>query len=612
MRTLVTAQPCFDPEDVDWLRCAVAADVYARLLRLTGEETLFLAGLEAYASKNLHEARVKGVELGEQLALKRRTLSKLVEGLRLSPDVIADTSNPKHAETLNSVFEKLVGKGLIVKGIVEQAVCEDDGGLYDEVVARCPSCGYSMQGLGCCVNCGGMLDPSSLREAVCGICDAPIRVERSEGWLYSSGKVGAKAGLTCVVSAVEGFGPPFARDQNLRFSPCFSAAVARLAFTEKWGGGLETDFQAVHFSTKRFEACHSELLPKLFEAEGFVGVAHRSIVVGHVEFRSGNVVLKAASTKLLELLGADYLRYALSRNKPDENVSIDVRTLQREINERLVDVLGQLAQRVLQFAHSKFGSIPKPGGLTQEDSELLDSVVSLRAQVEQAIKGFEYSRAYDVLIGFARRAADYYTRQAPWSLLRVNPERASTVVYVALCALRALAVLAYPLLPIFSKSVLQALGVEGEVGFKTLAQPLQVGNAVAEPKPVYSKITEKQVEELVAALHVEEKPEVDIHEFAKLDLKVATVVAAQRVPNTKRLLKLRVRVGEKLRTIVSGIGEQYTPEELVGKKIVVLMNLKPSVFAGVASRGMLLAAEGGGVISLLTPMRDVEDGSKVH
>lgn len=590
----------------------VAAEVYARLLRLAGEEVLFLAGLEAYASKNLHEARVKGVEPREQLASKRRTLSKLVEGLRLSPDLVVDTSNPKHTETLNAVFEKLVGRGVIVRGAVEQALCEEDGGLYDEVVAHCPSCGYRTQGLGCCVNCGGILDPSSLKEAVCGICDAPVRVERSEGWFYSSDRFGVKAGLACVVRAEEGFGPPFARDQNLRFSPWFSAAAAHLAFTEKWGGDLEGGFRAVHFSTRRFEACHSELLPKLFEAKGVVGAVHISVAVGHVEFRSDNVALKASSTKLLELLGADYLRYALSRNNLGENVTIDVRALQREINERLVDVMGQFAQRVLQFAHSKFGSIPRLGALAQEDRELLDSVGTLKTQVEQAIRSFEYSRAYDALIGFARRAADYYTRQAPWSLVRVNPERASTVVHVSLCALRALAVLAYPLLPNFSKSVLQALGVEGEVGFETLAQPLQAGAALAEPKPVYSKIAEKRVEELVAACYVEEKPEVDIQEFAKLDLRVATVVAAQRVPNTKRLLKLRVRVGEKLRTIVSGIGEQHTPEELVGKKIVVLMNLKPSVFAGVASRGMLLAAEGGSVISLLTPMREVEDGSRVH
>lgn len=606
MRTLVASQPCFDTEDVDWLRCVVSADIYARFLRLRRDSALFCAGLEAYASGNTHGARIKGVGIEAQLASKRRGLAALFEELGLRPDIIPDTSAQKHKETLNRVFGVLVKKGLVVRGQVEQAICADDGELYDEVRATCPSCGAKVEGLGCCASCGAPLEPSSLKGAVCTICDAPIATKKIDGWLY--GPAGQK--VVCAYVGSE-LGPTVDGEPGARFSLVFSSAASSLFFLEKQGaGGEENGLHVVHFVSKRLLCCYSQLLPGVFEAAG-IGAQHVWIPVGHVEMSLENRKLRPASSKLLRHLGPDQVRYALAKAGPEQNLELELKALQKEINEKLVDTVGQLAQRVLQFAHSKFGFVPKPGALSQEDRELLGQVEEARGRFEEAFARFDYGAAYEEVFGLARRASEYYTRQAPWSLIRTNPERASTVIYVSLQVLRDIGILAYPLLPALSEAVLRALGAE-PAGFGVLGRPLQTGAQIAEPRPVYSKLTEKQVEELEADCHVEEKPEVDIAEFLRLDLRVATVVSAEKVPNTKRLLKLRIRVGDKMRTIVSSIGEQYSPEELVGRKIIVVMNLKPSVFAGITSRGMLLAAEGDGIISLLTPMREIKDGAWVH
>jgi methionyl-tRNA synthetase len=612
---LITSQACFDPEDAEWLRCTVAADVYARFLAAGGERVVSATGLEAYASRTLHEAKVKGLEAKAQLASKRRTLGALMEQLHISPNILGDTSDPRHADTLKSVFTRLAESGVIAKLQVEKAVCEDDGELFDEVVGKCGACGSSVEGLGCCTSCGATLTPSTLREAKCGVCDAPISVKRVEEWAYGLKARGEASIVNVPIVSELSWGVPTPGDKGKTFAPWFSALTASMSFAGR-GGQVGGDVGAggVHFVTKRFGTHYKELLPKLGEALGAAGSDLRIVVVGRLRFSANGKPLSVSSSRLVDHLGSDATRYALSRINPEADMEVDVYELQKSINEELVDSLGQFAQRVLQFTHSKYGCVPTPGEFRDEDRELLGLIDIVYNRIISSIKSLNNSEAYASLFEFAKKAAEYYTRQAPWSLLRVNPERAASVVYVTLEALRALSVLAQPLLPEFSSKTRSALGLplEDTLSLDELKRPLTPGAQLPEPKPAYAKLTDKQVEALVAECMVEEKPEVDIAEFLRLDLRVASVVSAERVPNTKRLLRLRVRVGGKLRTIVSSIGEQYTPEELVGKKIVVLMNLKPSVFAGVTSRGMLLAAEGGGVISLLTPMREVEDGSWVH
>lgn len=615
MARLITSQACFDPEDVEWLRCTIAADVYAKFLAASGEGVISTTGLEAYASRTLHEAKVMGLEARAHLASKRRALGVLMEQLHISPNILGDTSDPRHADTLRWVFTRLAESGVITKLEGEKAVCADDGELFDEVVGKCAACGSSVEGLGCCTSCGATLTASTLRDAKCGVCDAPISVNRVEEWGYVLKTQGEANTLNLPIVGELGWGVPVPSDGNKTFAAWFSALTATISFAvrgERAGGNVGD--ASVHFVTKRFGTHYRELLPKVYGALGTTGGDLRIVVAGCLRLSANGKPLRVSSSKLVAHLGSEFTRYALSRINPEADVEVDVYELQKSINQELVDSLGQFAQRVLQFAHSKYGRVPTPGELREEDREILGLIDTTSNRVISSIKALNNSEAYTILFEFAKKAAEYYTRQAPWSLLRVNPERAASVVYITLEALRALSILAQPLLPEFSSKTRSALSLpsEGTLSVEELRHPLTPGAQLLEPKPAYAKLTDKQVESLVAECVVEEKPEVDIAEFLRLDLRVASVVSAERVPNTKRLLRLRVRVGGKLRTIVSSIGEQYTPEELVGKKIVVLMNLKPSVFAGVTSRGMLLAAEGGGVISLLTPMREVEDGSWVH
>jgi methionyl-tRNA synthetase len=615
LSTLVTSQACVDPEDPDWLRCLVAADAYAKYLAAAGVDAHSAAGLEAYTSKIAADAAVRGVDPKQQLGVRRHVFAKVLEALNCSPDVLGDSYDPKHSETLNRVFSELKAAGRLAKREVEVAVCLDDGPLYDEVTGVCPTCGSRVNGLGCCAVCGTPLVPSGIKDPVCGICDAPLTFKKTTEWTYEANDGHVDSGnIVLEVTRDTTWGIPVLEEANKGFASWLSSAALSVTSTMRIGSsGSWRPSRGLHFVTTRFGVHHSKLLPEILGAMGLTPETHRVLVVQHTRFTDGPSELVVASSKLLEHLGPDYARYALTRTNPEAKLTIDVRDLQRRINGELVDTLSQFTVRVLQFAQSKFGSVPAPHTLMQEDLDLINGIRKTVGQVVSSVNALDYSSAYDAIINFARNAAAYYTRQAPWSLLRVNPERAATVVYVALEAVRAIAALCYGFLPEFSSSVLRGLGSpDAKPTIAQLEHPLVAGTPISEPKPVYAKLSDKQIDALVSACTTQEKPQLDIAEFLRLDLRVATVVHAERVPNTKRLLKLRVRVANRLRTIVSSIGEQYAPEDLLGKKIVVLMNLKPSVFAGIASRGMLLAAEQGQTISLLTPLREIEDGAWVH
>ncbi|MEM0321607.1 MAG: class I tRNA ligase family protein [Thermoprotei archaeon] len=614
MVTLVATQVCFDPDSLEWLRSAVAADVYVRALAASGD-VVFATGLEAYSSKTLHESKVKGVDVRAHLAAKRRTLGRLIEQLHLSPNIVGDTSDPRHVEYLTRAFTQLTQSGTLGKFTVERAVCADDGELFDEVVGMCAVCGSKIEGLGGCPTCGTILTPSNVSEARCGICDSPLNVAKSEESAYGFKGGVQSTGADLAVSSTLGWGVPLPGEQGRTFAPWFSGVLAPLSFAarETWekNGGEAT---IVQFTTRRFGAHHAELLPQLLEALGAPRGGLRVVVAGGFKLSGKGKPLRVTSTKLLTHLDSDFVRYALSRWSPDVNVDVDVYELQKNINEELVDTLSQLTHRVLQFAYSKFGSIPKPGELREEDSGLIGLMEPTFTKMIYSISSFNFADAYTLLHDFATKVGEYYTLQAPWTTLRSDPERAATVVYVALEGVRVLSVLAQPLLPEFSAKVRSTLGLPplASLSLDEVRRPLTPDGRLSEPKPAYTKLADKQVEALISDCAEGDKPEIELAEFLRLDLRVAIIIAAERVANTKRLLRLRVRIGDKLRTIVSSIGEQYTPDELVGKSIVVLTNLKPSTFAGVTSRGMLLAAEGDGVISLLTPMREVKDGSWVH
>ncbi len=340
----------------------------------------------------------------------------------------------------------------------------------------------------------------------------------------------------------------------------------------------------------------------------------------------------------LDKFPPDPLRYCLAVNAPETKDSdFSWRDFQARNNNELADILGNFVHRSLTFVQRFFdGRVPPRSDLTEADREMLAVLESAPERIGSCLEKFEVRKGVREFMDVARACNRYFDNQEPWRTAREDRERCATTLSVCMQAVRTLAVVGYPFLPFSSERLWLMIGEKGspadvfwdEAGKIPVAEGTQLGKV----EILFAKIPDEEIEpeverleKIAAELEASEREEkvsvpvtepigeqIGYEDFAKVDLRVAKVKAAERVPNTAKLLRLVVDVGSEERQIVAGIAEQYAPEELVGKTIVVVANLAPKKVRGVESRGMLLAAEDSeGKLALLTLDRDIAPGSKV-
>ena len=339
----------------------------------------------------------------------------------------------------------------------------------------------------------------------------------------------------------------------------------------------------------------------------------------------------------LENFPPDPMRYVLTSTMPENRDSdFSWRDFQTRVNNELADILGNFINRTLTFVRKNFDNrVPPRGALNPDDRRILEQIAAWPQKVGQELETFEIRKANRAFMDLARAANKYFNDAEPWRTLREDRGRCETTLNLSLQLCKALAVLMSPFLPFSAQKAWNMLNLEGEVEKQSWDESgktdLPAGHELGKPKILFKKIDdaviEKEVEKLekIAAKTdkpAEEKPKMEtakederisIDTFAKVDLRVAEVLAAEKVEGADKLLKLQIRLGEKTRQIVAGIAQHYNPDDLVGKKVVVVANLKPAKIRGQESQGMLLAAvEDGGQLSLVVPEREVGLGTKVR
>ncbi|MCL4235365.1 MAG: methionine--tRNA ligase [Deltaproteobacteria bacterium] len=328
----------------------------------------------------------------------------------------------------------------------------------------------------------------------------------------------------------------------------------------------------------------------------------------------------------------DALRYTLCANMPQTKDSeFTWHDFGLRNNSELADIFGNLAQRVLKFIEKYFElAVPELGTIDAEDQALLDRAVALPGRIAEEVDRFEFRRALYEWIDLARETNKYFDYKAPWKTVKEDRAVCARTLHVCLRSLQTLAVTAFPFMPETAQKLWTMLGREGRVEerdwFTGALQPFETDAKLGSPEILFVKIEPAQIEAEVARLKswaeaaaprpaapaVEYAPLRDLVEyedFAKLDLRAAKIVAAEAVPKSKKLVKLQIDLGFEKRQIVAGIAEHFTPEDLVGRDIVVVANLKPATLMGVESNGMLLAARIGDRLTLLTT--NTEPGATV-
>jgi methionyl-tRNA synthetase len=323
----------------------------------------------------------------------------------------------------------------------------------------------------------------------------------------------------------------------------------------------------------------------------------------------------------------DTLRYVLCANAPEtKDNNFTWKDFQDRNNNELVAILGNFVNRTLVLTNNYYdGVTPQRGTLTQFDKDTIDEIAKLKESVESNLENFRFREALKEAMNLARLGNKYLADTEPWKVVKTDPDRVKTIMNIALQITANLSIVFEPFLP-FSMEKLRSWINFVDKNWNNAGNPdlIAAGHKINKPSLLFEKIEDEainnQIEKLAASKKANEaannavplKPSVSFDDFSKVDIRTATILEAEKVPKTTKLLKLKIDTGLDIRTIVSGIAEHYTPEEIIGKQILIIANLEPRNIKGIESRGMILMAEDkDGKLIMVSPLNKVSNGSAV-
>lgn len=632
--------PIYYPSDrlhIGHAYCTTIADSVARYKRLAGYDVFFLTGSDEHGQKIQRKAQENKVTPIEYVDKIVASFKHLWEKLNISHDDFIRTTETRHREVVQAIFQKIYDQGDIYKASYE--------GWY-------------------CTPCETFWIERQLTDGKCPDCGRPVELLQEESYFFRMSKYQERL-LTYIEENPDFIQPASRRNEMINFikGGLEDLCVSRTTFD--WGIPVPFDtkhvvyvwFDAltnyitaagylhdrdkfsqywpadIHLVGKEIVRFHSIIWPIILMA---MGVELPKMVYGHgwlvvegdkMSKSKGNVI---DPIQLIEEFGADTIRYFLLREITlgmDGNFSREA--LISRINADLANDLGNLLHRTLNMiGRFNNGVIEQPGDVEPVDHELIKLAQDTSAEYERLMEGMDINAAIKQLWTLISRTNKYIDETAPWALAKdpAKKSRLNTVMYNLAETLRIVCILLSPFMPNTAPKIWQQLGIESDFATVTLDDAqgwgrLAPGTKVAKPEPIFPRIEDKS-EDNKPAVKAEAKqpqqaaevpaatPEITIDDFAKMDLRVAKVLAAEKVKGTDKLLTLTVDLGTEQRTIVSGIAKHYAPEDLVGKNVVMIVNLKPAKIRGIESRGMVLAASSDDKLTVVTAP-DMPAGSRV-
>ncbi len=638
----------------------VPADIYARYLRLTGNDVAFICGSDEHGVPITIKAKKEGVSPQDIVDKYHAIIKQSFEEFGITFDNYSRTSAKIHHETASEFFKTLYDKNEFVEETSEQLFdAEANQFLADRfVVGTCPKCGHEEAYGDQCENCGTSHNATDLINPKSAITGNKPTLKETKHWflplnkheaflrewilkghkkdwkpnVYGQVKSWVDDGLRprAVTRDLDwGIPVPIEGGEGKVLYVWFDAPIGYISSTKEWaareGKNWEDywkneDTTLVHFIGKDNIVFHCIIFPSMLKAEGSY-ILPENVPANEFLNLEGN---KLSTSKnwavwLPEYLEdfpnqQDVLRYALTANAPEtKDNDFTWKDFQARNNNELVAIFGNFINRVVVLTNKYYdGVVPKPSEYSEVDKETLATVKAYPNVIASSIERYRFREASQELMNLARLGNKYLADEEPWKQIKVDPERTQTIMYVALQIASALAVLSEPFLPFTSeklKSILCHSELDSESDWADVSKKdvlLPSGHHIGKAELLFSKIEDaeiqKQLDKLEASKKANEasrasadiepqKEEINFEDFSKLDLRVGTIIEAKKMPKTKKLLVLKVDTGIDTRTIVSGIAESFTAEEVVGKKVTVLVNLAPRALRGVESQGMILMTE---------------------
>ena len=656
----------------------VPADIYARYLRLTGNDVAYICGSDEHGVAIPMRAKKEGVSPQEIIDKYHTIIKQSFKDFGISFDNYSRTSSKIHHKTASDFFIDLHKKGDFIEEVTAQLYdAEANQFLADRfVVGTCPKCGFEESYGDQCEHCGTSHNGTDLinpKSAITG--NTPtlketkhwfLPLDKHESflreWILDGHKSDWKSNvLGQVKSWIDDGLRPRAVTRDLEWGipvpvdggegkvlyVWFDAPIGYISSTKEWAereGKNWEDYwkdentKLVHFIGKDNIVFHCIIFPSMLKAHGGY-ILPENVPANEFLNLEGN---KLSTSKnwavwLHEYLEdfpnqQDVLRYTLTANAP-ENKDNDFtwKDFQAKNNNELVAIFGNFINRVVVLTNKYYdGQVPVAGEFTEVDEDTLAAIKHFPESIGKSIQRYRFREASQELINLARLGNKYLADEEPWKVIKVDEERVKTIMYVALQISAALAVVSEPFLPFTSDKLKKMLHISNEndrswndVSEKEVLLPAnhQIGSA----ELLFSKIEDKtvttQLEKLAATKKANEqeskviepqKETIDFEDFTKLDMRVGTILEAVKVAKTKKLLQLKVDVGIDVRTIVSGIAESFSPEDIIGQQVTVLTNLAPRKIRGVESQGMILMTDTpNGKLAFVEPEQKVSNGQQI-
>ena len=650
----------------------IPSDIYTRYLRLRGEDVIHVCGSDEHGVPITIKAKKEGITPQQVVDRYHEIIKNAFAGLGIEFDIYSRTSSDMHTVTASEFFRKMYDEGKFVEQTSEQYYDEEAKMFLADryITGTCPKCGNERAYGDQCESCGSTLSPDELIEPHSTLSGSvPVKKATTHWylplndyeqmlreWILDGHKEWKSNVYGQCKSWLDGGLQPRAVSRDLDWGipvpvegadgkvlyVWFDAPIGYISATKELTPDWEKywkseDTKLVHFIGKDNIVFHCIVFPSMLKAHGGY-ILPENVPSNEFLNLEGDKISTSRNWAVwlheyLEQMPGkeDVLRYVLCANAPEtKDNDFTWKDYQARNNNELVAVLGNFVNRALVLTKKYYdGVVPACGELTDYDRETIAEMSQIKASLESNLENYRFREALKDAMNVARIGNKYLADTEPWKLIKTDTERVKTILNIALQITANLAIVVEPFMPFTAAKILKMLAVEHldweRIGEMSL---IEAGHAIGEPSLLFEKIEDdviqKQLDKLEAAKQANleaaaaaapvepQKENISFDEFGKADIRVSTILSAERVPKTKKLLHLTVDTGIDTRELVSGIAEYFSPEELVGQQVLVLVNLEPREIKGILSRGMILMGEDAtGKLVLLQPSSKVGSGSIV-
>jgi len=647
----------------------IPSDIYTRYLRMKGIDVISVCGSDEHGVPITIKARQEGV-LPQQIVDKYNDIIKQsFKDFGIAFDIYSRTSSKVHYQTASEFFRKLYDDGAFIEKTTEQYYDQEVNQFLADryITGTCPHCsnerayGDQCEKCGTSLNATDLINPSSTLSGSKPILKETkhwfLPLDKYQGFLekwiledhkewkanvYGQCKSWLDQGLQPrAVSRDLDWGVPVPVDgaTGKVLYVWFDAPIGYISATkeltpdwEKYWKDSET--RMIHFIGKDNIVFHCIVFPAMLKAEGSY-ILPENVPANEFLNLEGDKISTSRNWAvwLHEYLvdfpnKQDVLRYTLTANMPEtKDNDFTWKDFQTRNNSELVAILGNFVNRAMVLTQKYFDSkLPVCSELTPFDKETLDEIPKIKSAIEYNLENFRFREALKEAMNLARLGNKYLADTEPWKIFKDQPERVATILNISLQITANLSILLQPFLPFSAEKLRRMINLDSCDWARAGASDiLAVGHLLNQPELLFDKIEDDAINTQLAKLEATkvanekmnakvepQKPNITYEEFSKMDIRIGTVLEAERVPKTQKLMKLLIDTGIDKRTVVSGIAEHFTPEEVINRQVSILVNLEPRKIKGIESHGMILMAEDSdGKLRFIQPSDKVENGSTV-